>query len=75
MHENGCPWDEDTCSDAARHGHLPVLQYSHENGCPWDEFTCLFAAKYKRWDCLQYLVDNKCPGWEEYAENYAEHLR
>ena len=55
--------------------HLPALQYLHENGCPWDRCTCHYAAYYKHWDCLQYAVDNKCPGWEEYAENYAEHLR
>jgi hypothetical protein len=47
----------------------------HENGCPWDEYTCDYAADNKHWDCVQYLVDNKCPGWEEYAEEYAEHLR
>ncbi|CAB9531057.1 ankyrin repeat protein [Seminavis robusta] len=36
-HENGCPWDERTSSDAARHGHLGCLKYAHENGCPLDE--------------------------------------
>ena len=64
-----------TCSAAADNGHLPVLQYSHENGCPWDYGTCLNVGYYKHWDCLQYAVDNKCQGWEEHAEEYAEHLR
>ena len=36
-HENGCPWDEVTCSEAAENGHLECLKYAHENGCPWDE--------------------------------------
>ena len=75
LHENGCPWHWSTCSAAADNGHLPVLQYSHENGCPWDYGTCLNVGYYKHWDCLQYLVDNKCEGWEEHAEEYAEHLR
>jgi hypothetical protein len=75
LHENGCPWDENTYSSAAAKGHLPALKYLHENGCPWDEYTCDYAADNKHWDCVQYLVDNKCPGWEEYAEEYAEHLR
>ena len=35
-HENGCPWDEWTCSMAAFNGHLECLKYAHENGCPWD---------------------------------------
>ena len=75
LHENGCPWDRNTCDYAAMNGHLPALQYSHENGCPWDRWTCHYAACYKHWDCLQYAVDKKCEGWEEYAEEYAEHLR
>ena len=29
-HENGCPWDEDTCSEAT----FKCLKYAHENGCP-----------------------------------------
>ena len=31
-HENGCPWDKKTCSEAALNGHLECLQYAHENG-------------------------------------------
>ena len=75
LHENGCPWYSYTCTQAASNGHLPALQYLHENGCPWDWYTCSCAARWKHWDCLQYAVDNKCEMWEEYAENYAEHLR
>jgi len=72
---NNLAWDAHTCYCAAKYGHLPALQYLHENGCPWDWETCYYAALRKQWDCLQYAVDNKCPGWEEYAEEYAEHLR
>ena len=43
-HENGCPWDEWTCSKAAENGHFECLKYAHENGCPWNEGTCSFAA-------------------------------
>ena len=32
-HENGCPWDEYTCTAAADYGHLEILQYAHDNGC------------------------------------------
>jgi len=72
---NNLDWSAYTCSQAAHNGHLPTLKYLHENGCPWDTNTCFCAAYNKQWDCLQYLVDNKCPGWEEYAKNYAKHLR
>ena len=72
---NNLDWSEHMCWYAAYYGHLPALQYSHENGCPWGSNTCNYAAYRSRWDCLQYAVDNKCPGWEEYAEEYAKHLR
>jgi hypothetical protein len=34
-HENGCPWKEDTCTQAALGGHIECLKYAHENGCHW----------------------------------------
>ena len=34
--ENGCPWDEETCSEAASGGHLETLKWARENGCPWN---------------------------------------
>ena len=73
--ENNLVWGPGMCNLPAYYGHLPALQYLHENGCPWDSDTCRLAAAYKRWDCLQYAVDNKYPVWEDYAEEYAEHLQ
>ncbi len=73
--ENNLDWSTHTCASAADNGQLPALKYLHENGCPWDSYTCCCAAYHKHWDCLQYAVDNKCPGWEDYAEEFAEHLR
>jgi hypothetical protein len=35
--ENGCPWDEWTCANAAEGGHLEMLKWARENDCPWDE--------------------------------------
>jgi hypothetical protein len=32
----GCPWDEFTCSTAAKGGHLEVLKWAWERRCPWD---------------------------------------
>ena len=37
LRANGCPWDEETCSFAARGGHLEVLQWARQKGCPWDK--------------------------------------
>ena len=33
-HENGCPWNDPTCSNTALSGHSECLKYAHENGCP-----------------------------------------
>jgi len=40
LRENGCPWKENTCSDAAAHGQLEVLKWARENGASWNEDTC-----------------------------------
>ena len=60
-HENGCPWDRFTCSNAAEGGHLDVLKYAHENGCPWGQGTCTSAASAGHLDVLKYARENKCP--------------
>jgi hypothetical protein len=26
--ENGCPWDENVCTDAAQYGHLDILKWA-----------------------------------------------
>jgi len=59
--ENGCPWNEDICSDAASNGHLDCLKWARENGCPWDEYTCSEAAKTGHLDCLKWARKNGCP--------------
>jgi len=63
-HENGCPWDENTCKVAAKYGHLDCLKYLHENGCPWNKYACASAAEDGHLDCLKYLHENDCP-WDK----------
>jgi hypothetical protein len=53
LHQMGCPWEKDTCCNAAVNGHLDILQWMHENGCPWS----------RRIEILQWLHENSCP-WE-----------
>ena len=64
LHENGCPWDEDTCYLAACAGNLDVLKYARENGCPWDARTCSGAAEGGHLDVLEYAHAQGCP-WDE----------
>ena len=42
--ENGCPWDEMTCTYVAYGGQLEVLKWARAQDCPWDEGTCTGAA-------------------------------
>ena len=40
LHENGCPWDLDTCHYAAQYEHWDCFQYAVDNTCPgWEEYA------------------------------------
>ena len=56
-----CPWNEATCQDAARGGHLDVLKWAREHDCPWASGTCYFAAQYGHLEVLRWARDNGCP--------------
>ena len=45
VREQGCEWDEYTCSSAAAGGHLEVLQWARANGCQWNGLICLHVAQ------------------------------
>ena len=37
LHENGEPWDADTCWAATMGGHFEILQWARAKDCPWNE--------------------------------------
>lgn len=51
MHENGCVWDERTCTYAAESERLDVLKYAHQNSCPWDARHAVMLAPRATWRC------------------------
>ena len=60
---SGCPWDEETCTEAAINGNIECLKYAHENGCPWNEHVISYAVLNDHIECLQYARDamkNEC---------------
>lgn len=74
-HRLSCPWDEKTCSLAAR-GHIKCLIYAHEastevspghqrrpheNDCPWDKNTLINASWWDELECLKYAHEKGCP--------------
>ncbi len=61
LRNQGCPWDEKTCSSAAAGGHLEVLQWARSQGRPWDEETYMCAAMRGRLEVLQWARSQGCP--------------
>ena len=55
--------DAETCSNAAKGGHLDVLKWlrSQDPPCPWNKETCRYAALSGHLDVLKWLIDNGCP--------------
>jgi hypothetical protein len=62
VREQGYPWDEWTCSKAARLGHLKLLKWAREQGCPWDEWTCEAAAEGGHLEVLRWAMTHGCLG-------------
>jgi len=57
---NGCPWDEETCTMAARGGHLDVLKWAIHNLCPLNWQACMsIATENDHPDVLAWLNENK----------------
>jgi len=47
--EHGCPWNTLTCAEAARRGHLEVLEWARAQGCSWEGGLIGFAAQRAAW--------------------------
>jgi hypothetical protein len=61
LHENGCPWNEDTCYLASKNGHLSCLKYAHENECTWNSNVIKYGLENNHMDCVEYARANGCP--------------
>jgi hypothetical protein len=62
------PWNNATCSYAAKGGHFDVLLWARENGCPWDN-TCASAAEGGHLEILKWARENGCAvGLEDVRE-------
>jgi hypothetical protein len=67
--ENGCPWDEWTCTYAAERGDLEMLQWARANGCPWDEWTWRGAEGYGHLEVLKWARENGAPEPQVYTRD------
>ncbi len=48
-------------NEAAREGHLEVLQWARDQGCPWDKWTCASATQGGHLEVLQWAIEQGCP--------------
>jgi hypothetical protein len=69
--------DELTCTQAAKGGHLDMLQYLFEIvKCRWNAMTCVYAALNGHFEVLKYAIENGCPMTEQVsaAASHGGHL-
>ena len=56
---NYCPWDSNTCTQAAARGHLELLKWARLNGCPWDANTYDKVEENGDPALMRYLEDDR----------------
>ena len=54
---------ESLCYDAAKKGHVEVLQWARSQGCPWNEWTCIRAIGGNQFEILKWAHARGCP-WD-----------
>lgn len=57
LHENNCPWDESTLSNAVSHGRHHNLRFALERECPRGDDLVRIAAQSDNIACLLQLVE------------------
>ena len=70
LRAEGCPWNGQACSHAARGGHLRVLKWLRAEGCPCNKMASAVAAQYGHLGVLKWLRAEGCP-WHEDTVGYA----
>ena len=54
-------WDAQTTMQAARAGHLQLLQWALDHSCPWDDRNLFYAAYAGQADVVQWVVERGLP--------------
>jgi len=57
------PWDTHTCRQAAKYGHVQLLQWAKAEECPWDQLVCTYLARRGDLTTLKWARSKKCP-WD-----------
>ena len=54
-------WSEEAVEEAAKGGHLEVVQWLRQNGCPWSIWACTFSARGGHLEVLKWARDQDPP--------------
>jgi len=68
--QQGCKWDEEVCSSAAKIGRLDILKWARAKGCLWNGVTCLNAAREGHMEILKWAREAGC-NWTELTASAA----
>ncbi len=72
LHQYNCPWDVNTCINAATAETYEELAFAHTHGCAWDQRVCSRAIQSGRLHCLMYACENGCPCGENVCVEAAQ---
>jgi hypothetical protein len=56
LRKYSCPWDEETCEDAARYRNFESLIWARTNGCPWNPNTFLKVLSYGSTTVIEHFL-------------------
>jgi hypothetical protein len=55
-----CSWDAQTCTEAAGHNHLHILQWARQHHCPWNSDAFNMMKDLSNKEVLLWLANNGC---------------
>lgn len=61
IHENGCPWNEESYLSAFLTDNTDCLNYLYTNNCPTPTNIYSVAYSYKSYKCIKYLFEHDVP--------------
>ena len=74
LKQEGCPWPGDAVHEAARFGHIEILEWLGSEGDVLDEWACAGAIQGGQLETLKWLrsLDPPCPWNKSDCKHLAE---
>ena len=58
--EECCPWNEETCTNAAQGAHFDILKWARMNGCNWNKDVLTYARMNRDQNIFYWALSNGC---------------